>query len=421
LIDQQLKFTGKLEEAHNFKLNKDDNGAFSFKPRWDKVANADYYEIKFSDMLYSTITDATLLFENLSPETNYSLQLRAVNKDGVSDWTALKITTEANPLQFAIKGITAKTSAENQGSEGISKLFDFDESSMWHTKWGVKSDPFEIIIDLKGENKLDRLSYLPRQGGGNGTLLKGKVFYSNDKENWTLTNEFDWKNNGTEKVVEFKSNPIARYLKLDIEKGAGGFGSGREMYVFRVAGSEASIAGDINNDKIIDRNDLTSYTNYTGLRKGDADFEGYISKGDINKNGVIDAFDISNVATQLDGGVRESLKTGLAGTLVLSTPKSTFEKDEVIEVAVKGIALKDVNALSFSLPYNTADYEYLGSTADGIKSMENLIYDRLHSDGQKVLYPTFVNIGNKDAISGSEILFVIKLKAKRKINFNLKM
>ncbi|MCX2473411.1 discoidin domain-containing protein [Pedobacter sp. MC2016-05] len=421
LVDQQLNLTGKLNEAHNFKLNKDDNGAFSFKPRWDKVANADYYEIKFSDMLYSTITDTTLLFENLSPETNYSLQLRAVNKDGVSDWTALKITTEANPLQFAIKGIGAKTSAENQGGEGIIKLFDFDESSMWHTKWGVKSDPFEMIIDLKGENTLDRLAYLPRQGGGNGTLLKGKVFYSNNKENWTLTNEFDWKNNGTEKVVEFKSNPIARYLKLDIEKGAGGFGSGREMYVFRVAGSEASIAGDINNDKIIDRNDLTSYTNYTGLRKGDADFEGYISKGDINKNGVIDAFDISNVATQLDGGVRESAKTGLAGTLVLSTPKSTFEKDQVVEVTVKGIALKDVNALSFSLPYNAADYEYLGSNADGIKSMENLTYDRLHSDGTKVLYPTFVNIGNKEVLSGEGVLFVLRLRAKRKLIFNLKM
>lgn len=58
--------------------------------------------------------------------------------------------------------------------------------------------------------------------------------------------------------------------------------------------------GDINNDGKIDRNDLTSYINYTGLRKGDSDFEGYISNGDINKNGLIDAYDISVVATQLE-------------------------------------------------------------------------------------------------------------------------
>ena len=43
--------------------------------------------------------------------------------------------------------------------------------------------------------------------------------------------------------------------------------------------------------------------NYTGLRRGDSDFEGYISKGDINLNDLIDAYDISVVATQLDGGV----------------------------------------------------------------------------------------------------------------------
>ena len=39
----------------------------------------------------------------------------------------------------------------------------------------------------------------------------------------------------------------------------------------------------------IDRNDLTSYMNYTGLRRGDSDYEGYISKGDINMNDLIDA------------------------------------------------------------------------------------------------------------------------------------
>ena len=45
----------------------------------------------------------------------------------------------------------------------------------------------------------------------------------------------------------------------------------------------------------VDENDLTSYMNYTGLRRGDSDFEGYISKGDLNENGLIDAYDISAV------------------------------------------------------------------------------------------------------------------------------
>ena len=59
--------------------------------------------------------------------------------------------------------------------------------------------------------------------------------------------------------------------------------SGRELYVFRVPGTESFIPGDINQDKAVDENDLTSYMDYTGLRRGDKDFEGYISKGDLNE------------------------------------------------------------------------------------------------------------------------------------------
>ena len=53
--------------------------------------------------------------------------------------------------------------------------------------------------------------------------------------------------------------------------------------------------------------------------------------------------------------------------------------------------------------------------------MENFTNDRLHTDGSKVLYPTFVNVGNKPTLNGSENLFIIKLKAKQNVSFNLKV
>ncbi len=59
--------------------------------------------------------------------------------------------------------------------------------------------------------------------------------------------------------------------------------------------------GDINNDGRVDRNDFVSYTNYTGLRRGDADFD-YVSIGDVNRNGMIDVYDISTVAVRLEDG-----------------------------------------------------------------------------------------------------------------------
>ena len=56
-----------------------------------------------------------------------------------------------------------------------------------------------------------------------------------------------------------------------------------------------------------------------------------------------------------------------------------------------------------------------------MKNMENLTYDRLHTNGSKALYPTFVNIGNKEAIEGTTDLFILKLKAKHKVKFDLKV
>jgi hypothetical protein len=50
-----------------------------------------------------------------------------------------------------------------------------------------------------------------------------------------------------------------------------------------------------------------------------------------------------------------------------------------------------------------------------------LTNDRLHTNGVKALYPTFVNVGNKPVLEGSHDLFILKLKAKRNVKFDLKL
>ena len=87
---------------------------------------------------------------------------------------------------------------------------------------------------------------------------------------------------------------------------------------------------------------------------------------------------------------------------------------------VKGDNLKAVNAISFALPYNQQDYEFVGVELQNMKEMENLTNDRLHTNGVKAVYPTFVNLGDKETLEGSENLFILKFKAKRKLKFDLK-
>ncbi len=50
----------------------------------------------------------------------------------------------------------------------------------------------------------------------------------------------------------------------------------------------------------------------------------------------------------------------------------------------------------------------------------NLTYDRLHTNGTKALYPTFVNRGQNELLdAGTPELFVIKFKDKKNGKFTL--
>ena len=195
--DRNLVSTGTLSVPQNAQVSEQNREAYTLQPTWDKVPNADYYEIEFNGMLYTTIRDTYLLFEDLKADTPYAFKVRAVNKDGVSEWAEIQVKTKTNPLEFAIRGIEGESTAASQGGFGVDRLFNFSESGdTWHTKYSVNSIPLDLIIDLKTVNQLDKFHYLPRADAGNGTLLKGTVSYSMDKENWTEAGAFEWQRNG---------------------------------------------------------------------------------------------------------------------------------------------------------------------------------------------------------------------------------
>ena len=416
--DRQLTRSGSLDQP-TLLLDEWEDGcispsAYALPLKWTAVENADYYEIEHLGQCYSTIKDKAFTLEDLKPETNYEVRVRAVNKEGKGAWTREKLRTSPDPLRFAIHNITAECTIPDQGGQRIKNLFDFDESTTWHTAWDQpNATPFDIIIDLHVVAQLDQIQYIPRPDGGNGTITRAQLSYSLDKQTWSEPVAFK----GT---TQLSSQPTARYLRLRVEESRGGFGSGQQIYVFRVPGSEMMIPGDINHDNRIDENDFTSYMNYTGLRQGDGDFEGYISRGDLNRNGLIDAYDISAVGIELESGVSSRRVPAVDGEVSVTPDKTQANAGDIVTLTVKGKGLQSVNALSFALPYDATSWEYVGVEATGMKEMRNLTYDRLHSNGQKALYPTFVNCGEHPYLEGDATLMTIRFRAKQKTKVTLK-
>ncbi len=398
---------------------------YSVTPRWNPVENADYYEVEFNGMNYSTVRGDSLLFTDLIPEKDYSFKIRAVNADGISPWTDLSVRTLDNPLANAIHGIRGRASAKDQEGFEMWHLFDFAESGdIYHSKYGSKAVPCSLTVDLVSVNTLDKMEYLPRLGGGNGNIQEGTVQTSLDGNNWSDPIPFTWNRDASMKRFDFAKHPAARYIRINVDKAQGNYVSGRELYVFRTPGSSFYYQGDINKDGKIDDNDFTSYMNYTGLRSGDSDFD-YVSVGDVNRNGLIDAYDISLVATELDGGMQipDSVVavSAPAGRLEFAvSSRGPVNAGSEVTITVSGKDLANINALSFALPYNASDFEYVGIMTDGMKEMTNLTYDRLHTSGEKVLYPTFVNRGTKTLLDGSDRLMTIRFRARKRAAFTLK-
>lgn len=399
--------------------------AYSLPLTWTAVDGADYYEVERQGVVYSDIKQPAFCVEDLTPDTNYEIRVRAVNRNGAGPWTRERLRTSPDPLRHAIHGITAKATITDQPGQGIRHLFDFDEGTPWHTAWDKpNATPFDVIIDLHSVNQLDKLQYLPRPDAGNGTITRGTIAVSLEGQTWSEPTAFQWAADGTPKEIQFdlpESQSKARYIRLHIDEARGGFGSGQQIYIFRVEGSEWYIPGDINHDNRLDESDFTSYMNYTGLRSGDSDFEGYISGGDINGNGLIDAYDISTVAIELEDGIASQSQPHVAGQITMTADRTTLAKGDVLTLTVTAHGMQDVNAISMALPYDATQLEYMGLEPVGMQEMRNLTYDRLHSNGQKALYPTFVNCGTHPTLQGDGTLFTIRFRALKNIQPKLRL
>jgi hypothetical protein len=82
-VDRLKSKTGVLAAPADAGVKAADAAAYTLTPTWQPVANADYYEMAYDGLIYSTIRQPRLLFTDLASQTTYAFKVRAVNKSGV--------------------------------------------------------------------------------------------------------------------------------------------------------------------------------------------------------------------------------------------------------------------------------------------------------------------------------------------------
>ncbi|MDQ0360307.1 TIM-barrel domain-containing protein [Breznakia pachnodae] len=428
--DSNDKENATLETPVFAEQQDGDITATSIKLNWNKITDADSYELKVDGILRGGFTADTTTFnhEGLIYSSEHTYQVRARNADGYSKWSdELKLTTDADPWKDTLVGTPTY-----EGEVGWGNLESAFDQKLDDTYF--RSAPNQLgkafIVDYKGIYNLDKFTYVARSDyatNGLGDIYKLDLYTSLDGQNWTKV--FDgktqpWAEGSTaEKKYIDMNNLSARYLKIvplegnsKDSNGNDGYTSVGEFILDKVPGSTGYDLGDFNLDGEIGEDDVTQIKNYKGLLEGNTSFESQIASknADVNKNGVFDIYDYSFVMNKVDGG---TTNTGNAeGSVYVDVDKKeTVKAGETFDVAIKGNDLKNVNALGAIFTYDKTKYELVSVTpADTLKDMLDLS-STSSKDGSndEVETISFANHGDKDMISGNIDLMTIKMKAKQ--------
>lgn len=160
-----------------------------------------------------------------------SLEQQSVKVKIVQEEESLPALAEDTKLTIA--SATASSEETVNDNTDISKSYDGDFNTFWHTKWsdGV---PYTITYNLKDAAKLDYILYYPRTpSGGNGNFGVVNIYVSttdNSSDFKLVLENYDLKQSGSVSKIVLPSSitkPVS--VKFEILSGSNGNASCSEM------------------------------------------------------------------------------------------------------------------------------------------------------------------------------------------------
>jgi len=119
----------------------------------------------------------------------------------------------------------------NATEGAVSKAFDGNPATFWHSHWTKKDPSYTVTMTLKQATAVNALTYLPRPGGGNGLVTKYEI-YAKKADQLVKVAEGTWDNNAAEKIANFEAVETDT-IQLKILQGVEGYASAAEINLLK--------------------------------------------------------------------------------------------------------------------------------------------------------------------------------------------
>lgn len=196
-------------------------------------------------------------------DQNYTAESRSANIVFESDKIAMKQvmtisqsrdeSVQEAPSDFKIKPSSASDNS-HQGSDDISKTYDDNPSTMYHSAWSgfnvSQSNPAILTYNFKNVEEIDYFVYVPRAGGGNGAFGVVEVLLKHAGEStYSSMGTFDFKESGDATMITIPAEQRKQITSIQykVNSGTNNYASCAEMefYAYNQSGlEEYSIFGD---------------------------------------------------------------------------------------------------------------------------------------------------------------------------------
>ena len=412
------------ETPTNLQADEEGITADEIKLEWDQVEGENVqYDLMIDGVIHSNVftkdEDPYFIHSDLNYDTDYSYQVRAVNTKGASEWSKeLTVKTDLDPYRNVPENMTATASSYQPGEEP-EKAIDGDDNTQWHSEWGNPTLPHTFEIDMKLAYDLEKFEYLPRQGAGNGTILKYDLDVSLDGKTYkNIVKDGTFERNDRLKTIDFDETVYARYIRVTITDSVGGFGSAREFRPYKKDKTEGWVVGKNISDGAegeIGEDDLNFFASYMGVDETDSAWD-QVMKGDINYNGVIDAYDLMYVASHLGDEPLEETGQSIEGSLDVRPSKLKLEKGEQFTVDIIGSDLQDINAFGLELTLDTSKFKLVDDGISATDASEHML-NYSNRNGQRIM-AAFSNKGLQPTLEGDETIATITLEAREDTEFD---